>query len=64
MSRGGFRVGSGRKVKVTDKADIRIMFRITKNSYDIIDNQAKKEKLSVGQYVRKIALEKLENNNY
>lgn len=64
MSRGGFRVGSGRKVKVGDKADIRIMFRITKNSYDIINNQAKKEKLSVGQYVRKIALEKLENSNY
>lgn len=64
MSRGGFRIGAGRKTKISDKADIRIIFRITKNSYDIINNQAKKEKLSVGQYVRKIALEKLENSNY
>ena len=59
MPRGGARKGAGRKIQGREKADIRVMFRLTKETYNLINTYAQKENLSVGQYVRKIALDKL-----
>lgn len=63
MSKGGFRIGSGRKPKKDGKADMRVTFRITKEMYNFINAYAQKENLSVGQYVRKIAISNLRDNN-
>ncbi len=59
MPRGGARKGAGRKIQGSEKADIRVMFRLTKETYNLINAYAQKENLSVGQYVRKTALDKL-----
>ena len=59
MPRGGARKGAGRKIQGSEKAEIRVMFRLTKEMYNMINTHAQKENLSVGQYVRKITLEKL-----
>lgn len=59
MPRGVARKGAGRKIQGSEKADIRVMFRLTKDMYNLINTYAQKENLSVGQYVRKIALDKL-----
>ncbi|WP_347292819.1 hypothetical protein [uncultured Brachyspira sp.] len=59
MPRGGVRKGAGRKIQGSEKAEIRVMFRLTQETYNLINTYAQKENLSVGQYVRKIALDKL-----
>lgn len=59
MPRGGARKGAGRKIQGSEKADIRVMFRLTKDMYNLINTYAQKENLSVGQYVRKVTLAKL-----
>lgn len=59
MPRGGARKGAGRKIQGSEKADIRVMFRLTKEMYNLINTYAQKENLSVGQYVRKVTLAKL-----
>ncbi|WP_297207726.1 hypothetical protein [uncultured Brachyspira sp.] len=59
MPRGGARNGAGRKIHGSEKADIRVMFRLTKEMYNLINTYAQKENLSVGQYVRKVTLAKL-----
>lgn len=59
MPRGGARKGAGRKIQGSEKADIRVMFRLTKETYNLINAYAQKENLSVGQYVRKIAIDKI-----
>ncbi|WP_297298547.1 hypothetical protein [uncultured Brachyspira sp.] len=59
MPRGGARNGAGRKIQGSEKADIRVMFRLTKEMYNLINTYAQKENLSVGQYVRKIAIDKI-----
>ena len=59
MPRGGARNGAGRKIQGSEKADIRVMFRLTKETYNLINTYAQKENLSVGQYVRKIAINEL-----
>ncbi|WIH86303.1 hypothetical protein NEI03_02515 [Brachyspira pilosicoli] len=59
MPRGGARKGAGRKIQGSEKADIRVMFRLTKETYNLINTYAQKENLSVGQYVRKVTLAKL-----
>ncbi|WP_300752215.1 hypothetical protein [uncultured Brachyspira sp.] len=59
MPRGGARNGAGRKIQGSEKADIRVMFRLTKEMYNLINTYAQKENLSVGQYVRKVTLAKL-----
>lgn len=63
MPRGGARKGSGRKIQGSEKAEIRVMFRITKEMYNLINTYAQKENLSVGQYVRKVAISNLKDNN-
>lgn len=63
MPRGGARNGAGRKIQGSEKADIRVMFRLTKEAYNLINTYAQKENLSVGQYVRKIAISNLKDNN-
>ncbi|ANN64611.1 hypothetical protein SZ47_12415 [Brachyspira hyodysenteriae] len=63
MPRGGARKGAGRKIQGTEKADIRVMFRLTKEMYNLINTYAQKENLSVGQYVRKIAISNIMDNN-
>lgn len=59
MPRGGVRKGAGRKIQGSEKAEIRVMFRLTKETYNLINAYAQKENLSVGQYVRKIAIDKI-----
>ncbi|WP_281818880.1 plasmid mobilization protein [Brachyspira pilosicoli] len=59
MPRGGARKGAGRKIEGSEKAEIRVMFRLTQETYNLINAYAQKENLSVGQYVRKTALDKL-----
>lgn len=63
MPRGGARKGAGRKIQGSEKADIRVMFRLTKETYNLINTYAQKENLSVGQYVRKVAISNLRDNN-
>lgn len=63
MPRGGARKGAGRKIQVSEKAEVRVMFRLTQETYDLINTYAQKENLSVGQYVRKIAILNLRDNN-
>lgn len=63
MPRGGARKGAGRKIQGNEKADIRVMFRLTKETYNLINTYAQKENLSVGQYVRKIAISNIRDNN-
>ena len=59
MPRGGVRKGAGRKIQGSEKAEIRVMFRLTQETYNLINTYAQKENLSVGQYVRKVTLAKL-----
>ena len=59
MPKGGARKGAGRKIQGSEKADIRVMFRLTQETYNLINTYAQKENLSVGQYVRKVTLAKL-----
>ncbi|WP_295159651.1 hypothetical protein [uncultured Brachyspira sp.] len=56
MPRGGARKGAGRKIQGREKADIRVMFRLTKETYNLINTYAQKENLSVGQYVRNFTI--------
>lgn len=63
MPRGGARKGAGRKIQGSEKAEVRVMFRLTKKTYNLINTYAQKENLSVGQYVRKIAISNLKDNN-
>lgn len=56
MPRGGVRKGAGRKIQGSEKADIRVMFRLTKDMYNLINTYAQKENLSVGQYVRNFTI--------
>ncbi len=63
MPKGGARKGAGRKIQGSEKAEIRVMFRLTQETYNLINIYAQKENLSVGQYVRKIAISNLKNNN-
>lgn len=63
MPRGGVRKGAGRKIQGSEKAEIRVMFRLTQETYNLINTYAQKENLSVGQYVRKVAISNLKDNN-
>ena len=63
MPRGGVRKGAGRKIQGSKKAEIRVMFRLTQETYNLINTYAQKENLSVGQYVRKVAISNLKDNN-
>ena len=63
MPRGGARKGAGRKIEGSEKAEIRVMFRLTQETYNLINAYAQKENLSVGQYVRKIAISNLNNKD-
>ena len=40
MPRGGARKGAGRKIQGSEKADIRVMFRLTKETYNLINTYA------------------------
>lgn len=55
---GGARAGAGRKKK-ENKADIRIMFRLNEEEYNLIKEEADKLNLSVGQYARETTLKKV-----
>ncbi|ADK31471.1 plasmid mobilization protein [Brachyspira pilosicoli] len=63
MPRGGARKGAGRKIEGSEKAEVRVMFRLTKETYNLINTYAQKENLSVGQYVRKVAILNIKDNN-
>ena len=63
MPRGGARKGAGRKIQGSEKAEVRVMFRLTQETYNLINGYAQKDNLSVGQYVRKVAISNIKDNS-
>lgn len=60
---GGARAGSGRKIKENKKITRVIFFRVDEADYELLKKIAQDNNLSVGQYARKVALEKLNKND-
>lgn len=57
---GGARAGAGRKKKddKDKKPSYRVSFRLNEEENKMLEEEAKKEGMSIGQYARKCALEK------
>ena len=58
---GGARVGAGRKKKEDKdkKPSYRVSFRLNEEENEMLKEVAKEEGMSIGQYVRKCALENI-----
>lgn len=57
--RGGARTGAGRKPKEHKKPSYRISLRLNEKENEILEYLANNEGLSIGQYIRQCALEKI-----
>lgn len=57
---GGVRVGAGRKKKEHKKPSYRVSFRLNEEENRILEELAKENGMSIGQYVRKCALENID----
>ena len=56
---GGARVGAGRKKKEDKKPSYRISLRLNEEENKLFSELSKKESMSIGQYIRKCALDNI-----